>query len=95
MAKGRKTGAVNELSKLNDQWQHAANEVEREKIWHRMLQIHSEQMFTIGIISGVRHPVVVNNYLHNVPEMGSTISNRPPTLVSTNPILSGFAEVRR
>ncbi|MCZ6798346.1 MAG: ABC transporter substrate-binding protein [Gammaproteobacteria bacterium] len=61
---------VNELSKLNNQWRHATSKTEREKIWHRMLQIHSEQMFTIGIISGVRHPVVVNNYLHNVPEKG-------------------------
>jgi peptide/nickel transport system substrate-binding protein len=61
---------VNELSKLNDQWRHTTSKFKREKIWHRMLKIHSEQMFTIGIISGVRHPVVVNNYLHNVPEKG-------------------------
>lgn len=61
---------VNELSKLNAQWQHSTSIVEREKIWHRMLEIHSEQMFTIGVISGIRHPVVVNNFLHNVPAEG-------------------------
>jgi peptide/nickel transport system substrate-binding protein len=61
---------VIELSKLNDQWRHTTSKSGREKIWHRMLQIHSEQLFTIGIISGVRHPVVVNNYLHNVPVKG-------------------------
>jgi len=61
---------VIELSKLNAQWRHSTNIVEREKIWHRMLEIHSEQMFTIGVISGIRHPVVVNNFLHNVPAKG-------------------------
>jgi peptide/nickel transport system substrate-binding protein len=61
---------VKELSKLNGQWQHSSSIVEREKIWHRMLKIHSEQMFTIGVISGIRHPVVVNNFLHNVPIEG-------------------------
>jgi peptide/nickel transport system substrate-binding protein len=61
---------VKELSKLNGQWQHSTSIVEREKIWHRMLEIHSEQMFTIGVISGIRHPVVVNNFLHNVPVEG-------------------------
>jgi len=87
--------AVNELSKLNDQWQHAANEVEREKIWHRMLQIHSEQMFTIGIISGVRHPVVVNNYLHNVPEKGFYDIKPTAYFGVYKPDTFWFAEVRR
>jgi len=62
--------AVNELSRLNAQWRHSMSFVEREKIWHRMLEIHSEEMFTIGVISGIRHPVVVNNFLHNVPAEG-------------------------
>ncbi len=61
---------VNELSKLNAQWRHSTSIVEREKIWHRMLEIHSEEMFTIGVISGIRHPVVVNNFLRNVPTEG-------------------------
>lgn len=62
--------AVNELSKLNGQWRRATSKTEREKIWHQMLEIHSEQMFTIGIISGILHPVVVDNNLHNVPVNG-------------------------
>ena len=35
-----------------------------------MLDIHSEEVFSIGIVSGVLHPVVVNNHLHNVPVQG-------------------------
>jgi len=62
--------AVNELSRLNGQWRRATSKAEREKIWHRMLKIHSEEMFTIGIISGILHPVVVDNNLHNVPDNG-------------------------
>jgi peptide/nickel transport system substrate-binding protein len=61
---------LNELLELNHQWRLASDKAEREKIWLRMLEIHSEQIFTIGIVSGVRHPVVVNNYLHNVPQKG-------------------------
>jgi len=61
---------LNELLQLNHRWRLASDRAEREKIWLRMLEIHSEQMFTIGVVSGVRHPVVVNNYLHNVPQQG-------------------------
>jgi peptide/nickel transport system substrate-binding protein len=59
-----------ELMKLNGQWRDAATREERAKIWHRMLQIHAEQQFVIGVVSGVAQPVVVRNTLHNVPEKG-------------------------
>jgi peptide/nickel transport system substrate-binding protein len=59
-----------ELLQLNHDWRMATNRKAREKIWIRMLDIHAEKMFTIGVISGVRHPVVVNNNLHNVPQEG-------------------------
>jgi peptide/nickel transport system substrate-binding protein len=61
---------VAELLKLNNAWRNAANREERAKIWHRMLQIHSEQLFTIGVVNGVSQPVVVRNSLRNVPEKG-------------------------
>ena len=35
-----------------------------------MLNIHAEQTFTIGLISGVPQPVVVNRRLRNVPAKG-------------------------
>ncbi len=61
---------VRELVALNDRWRRAETRAERTAIWERMLDIHSEQMFTIGIVNKVPHPVVVNNSLHNVPKMG-------------------------
>jgi len=59
-----------ELMKLNGQWRAAATRDERARIWHRMLQIHAEQQFVIGVVSGVAQPVVVRNTLRNVPENG-------------------------
>ncbi len=59
-----------ELLKLNGAWHQAASREERTKIWHQMLQIHSEQLFSIGVINGVAQPVVVRNPLRNVPEKG-------------------------
>ncbi|MEO8142879.1 MAG: ABC transporter substrate-binding protein [Betaproteobacteria bacterium] len=59
-----------ELMKLNNQWRDAPTRDERTKVWHRMLQIHAEQQFVIGVVSGVAQPVVVRNTLRNVPEKG-------------------------
>ena len=62
--------AARQLVALNDQWSHALSSEERSEIWHKILKINSEQMFTIGIVNNVPHPVVVNNHLHNVPLKG-------------------------
>ena len=62
--------AARELVELMDQWARAVTHEERVQIWHRMLEINREQMFTIGIVNHVPHPVVVNNHLRNVPETG-------------------------
>jgi peptide/nickel transport system substrate-binding protein len=35
-----------------------------------MLEIHADQVFTIGLVSGVRQPVVVAKRLRNVPDEG-------------------------
>jgi peptide/nickel transport system substrate-binding protein len=61
---------VAELLKLNTAWRNATTRDERTKIWHRMLAIHSEQVYAIGIVNGVAQPVVVRNTLRNVPEKG-------------------------
>lgn len=62
--------AARELLALSKQWSHADNHEKRVAIWHRMLEINRDQMFTIGIVNHVPHPVVVNNNLHNVPLTG-------------------------
>ena len=58
-----------ELIKLREAWR-MENRAGREKIWHRMLAIHADQQFTIGVVSGVQQPMVVSNALKNVPEKG-------------------------
>jgi peptide/nickel transport system substrate-binding protein len=59
---------VRELIKLNDAWSEAANDVEKTLIWNKMLAIHASEVYSIGLISGILQPVVVNKDLRNVPE---------------------------
>jgi peptide/nickel transport system substrate-binding protein len=35
-----------------------------------MLAIHADQVYSIGLIAGVKQPVVVSNRLRNVPAEG-------------------------
>lgn len=51
-------------------WRRAATRAEREAIWTRMLRMHADQVFSIGLVSGVLQPVVVNEQLRNVPAEG-------------------------
>ncbi|MCH9051602.1 MAG: ABC transporter substrate-binding protein [Proteobacteria bacterium] len=62
--------AVKELVELHRAWLGAASAKQREGIWRRMLKIHAQEVFTIGLIGGVPQPVVVSNKLKNVPEKG-------------------------
>jgi len=59
-----------ELSDLYYAWERATERTEREKIWHRMLQIHADQIFSLGVVAGVPQPVVINALLRNLPEIG-------------------------
>ena len=61
---------VAELLKLNAAWRAATSKDERAKIWHRMLSIHADNTFVIGVVNGVSQPIVVRNTLKNVPEKG-------------------------
>ena len=56
-----------ELLRLHKAWLVTSTKDEKEKIWHRMLKIHKDQVFSIGIISGIMQPVVVHNSLRNLP----------------------------
>ncbi len=62
--------AAKQLLDLHEAWYRADSPKRREEIWHRMLAIWTDQLFTIGIISGALQPVVVNARLRNVPESG-------------------------
>lgn len=51
-------------------WLATDNFEHRTVIWREMLDIHADQLFLIGIVSGVPQPIVVNTALRNVPEKG-------------------------
>ncbi len=55
--------AAVELMKLYRAWRGAATTEERERIWHRMLEIHADQQFVIGVVNGVLQPVVARTSL--------------------------------
>ncbi len=58
---------VQRLSRLNTEWRMSVDRKRKQEIWHEMLGIHADQVFTIGLIAGVPQPVVVSNRLRNVP----------------------------
>ncbi len=63
--------AARALAALNEEWETGPPAERREAIWHEMLAIRAEQVFTLGIVAGVPQPVVVNRRLRNVPEKGA------------------------
>ncbi len=56
-----------ELLALYQAWASGPDEAAKTKIWQRMLQIHTDQVFTIGLLGAVRQPVVANKDLRNLP----------------------------
>ncbi len=61
---------VKELAKLAESWVVAKDSAQRAEIWHKMLAIYTDQVFSIGTVNGVRQPVVVATNLKNVPKEG-------------------------
>ena len=59
-----------ELLVLLADWYAAGDRAAKAEIWHKMLSIWSDRVFTIGIVSGVMQPVVVDANLRNVPDEG-------------------------
>src|SRR6516165_9981784 len=58
------------LKELYEEWLAAASQQEQTRIWHDMLQIWADEVFSIGTVAGVLQPIVVNAKLRNVPEQG-------------------------
>jgi len=73
---GRKVGEApalpeaRELLSLYQRWRVTPDRAGRRAIWRRMLEIHADQVFTIGVVTGVPQPVVVSAQLRNVPDQG-------------------------
>lgn len=58
------------LMDLLDRWYRSRSSAERAEIWRTMLEIHRDNVFTIGLIAGVMQPIVVRDGLMNLPEDG-------------------------
>ena len=59
-----------ELVDLVGRWRLSQSHDEKLSIWHRMLAIHADQVFTIGTVNGAKQPVVRAAKLQNLPETG-------------------------
>ncbi|GAB4358060.1 MAG: ABC transporter substrate-binding protein [Kiloniellaceae bacterium] len=59
--------AARELLDLYSDWTLATDAAARAELWRRMLEIHAEQVFTIGILGAVQQPIVINAKLRNLP----------------------------
>jgi peptide/nickel transport system substrate-binding protein len=58
------------LRDLYGQWLGTASKDQQVDIWHQMLKIWADEVFSIGTVGGVLQPVVVGNALRNIPEKG-------------------------
>ncbi|MFK7875608.1 MAG: ABC transporter substrate-binding protein [Paracoccaceae bacterium] len=59
-----------ELMRLYEQWKKAGTDQDRHAIWEKMLYIHADQQFGIGVLAAAPQPVVVSKRLRNVPKSG-------------------------
>jgi len=59
-----------DLVTLYQQWQSATTLEQKQAVWEKVLQIHADQVFTIGLINGVPQPIVISNRLKGAPEKG-------------------------
>ena len=62
--------AAQKLVDLYKQWLVSEDTETRHKLWEEILNIHADQVFSIGIVTATLVPVVVSNKLHNVPAEG-------------------------
>ena len=58
------------LKKLYGEWLDATTPADQARVWHEMLGIWADEVYTIGTVAGVLQPVVVSDRLRNVPEEG-------------------------
>ncbi len=58
---------VQRLVDLFNQWRQSRSTEERTEIWTQMLEIHADQVFTIGTVNATMQPIVAANWLRNLP----------------------------
>ena len=59
-----------QLMALYKDWIEAGSREEKVAVWEQILQIHAEEVYTIGLVAQVPQPVTVATALRNVPEEG-------------------------
>ena len=62
--------AVQRLVELLAAWSTAEDRAAQAAAWREMLEIHADQVFTIGLTARVPQPVVASARLRNLPEAG-------------------------
>jgi peptide/nickel transport system substrate-binding protein len=58
------------LVALYQRWKRSGDTMERARIWREMLTLNADQVFVIGLVSGVPQPVVMSTHLRNLPAKG-------------------------
>ncbi|HEX5454888.1 MAG TPA: ABC transporter substrate-binding protein [Stellaceae bacterium] len=62
-------GAIR-LKKLYEAWLSAPGREQHARLWHEILELWADEVYSIGTVAGVQQPVVVNDKLRNVPKDG-------------------------
>jgi peptide/nickel transport system substrate-binding protein len=57
-----------ELIRLLEAWRQSTTTEVRTEIWHKMLALRADQVFSIGTVNGALQPVVRSSRMRNVPE---------------------------
>lgn len=87
--------AARTLLDLFGHWLDAADDGARRVAWRRMLALHAEEAFSIGVVAGVPQPVVVSRRLRNVPESALYLWDPGGEFGVHRPDLFFFAEETR
>jgi peptide/nickel transport system substrate-binding protein len=58
------------LVELLNKWRSSATLEERTAVWHEMLALYTDQVFSIGIVNATLQPVVSARKIKNMPETG-------------------------
>jgi peptide/nickel transport system substrate-binding protein len=57
-----------ELVRLLKEWRHTVTTPDRAAIWHKMLSIYTQQVFSIGIVNATQQPILATTRLRNLPK---------------------------
>ncbi len=60
--------SASKLLGLWHDWQQTTDENKQREIWQQMLQIYTDEVFSIGTVNATLQPIVVNKRLRNVPQ---------------------------